>query len=50
MVPHVISTKVESKSSAEAAPTQHTLPFLIPPLYLKGKTKEELGRENGDWR
>jgi hypothetical protein len=46
MVPHVISTKVESKSLAEAAPTQHTLPFLIPPL----SKRQEQGRENGDWR
>ena len=48
MVPHVISTKVESKASTEAAPTQHTLPFLIPPPLSK---KQEQGRtRERKWR
>jgi len=41
MVPHVISMKVESKASAEVAPTQHTLPFLIFPSLSK---RQEQGR------
>ena len=41
MVPHVISMKVESKASAEVAPTQHTLPFLISPSLSK---RQEQGR------
>jgi hypothetical protein len=46
--PLVICTKLKSESSAKAAPTQLTLPFVIF-ISLKSKNNEELKRENEDW-